>query len=77
MSKQWWAAFEVPEPSVVPTGAGRWARSVALGATGRAAAARSVVAEVVGDRRTDVAVVSLALATDSGTVQCIGTIGVA
>ncbi|WP_347956725.1 hypothetical protein [Gordonia aichiensis] len=72
MSKQWWAAFEVPEPSVVPTGAGRWARSVALGATGRAAAARSVVAEVVGDRRTDVAVVSLALATRASLTRQAG-----
>ncbi|EGD56487.1 hypothetical protein [Gordonia neofelifaecis] len=72
MSGPWEDAFGVAAPPSAPTGARRWAQAVDLGARGRAAAARTIIDELVNDRRTAVSVVSLALATRASLTRQAG-----
>ncbi|WP_026919416.1 hypothetical protein [Gordonia shandongensis] len=62
MSTEWQEAFGTPAPTGAPAGADAWARIVALGGSGRAAAARTAVTRL-GAGGADPAVIALALAT--------------
>ena len=82
MRRQWQAAFGVaPAISLpagsLPAGADTWAHAVDLGARGRAAAARAVLDEVIGDPGADAAVCSLAFATRASLTRQAGRHAVA
>ncbi|MFT3663208.1 MAG: hypothetical protein QM809_18125 [Gordonia sp. (in: high G+C Gram-positive bacteria)] len=55
-----------------PAGSERWERAVELGAQGRVAAARTLLDDVVADRRTSTAIVSLAHSTRASLTRQAG-----
>lgn len=68
----WEEAFGVEPRGSAPAGADRWARAVHLGARGRAAAARSLVEDLLRGPRIDGEVRALALATRASLTRQAG-----
>lgn len=77
MSDQWNDAFGVDAPPDCPPGGDRWARAVRLGALGRAAAARALIADLLADPATGAGVTALALATRASLTRQAGGHGYA
>ncbi|MBM7366769.1 hypothetical protein [Gordonia hydrophobica] len=68
----WQAAFGVEPAEPAPVGADRWARAVDLGARGRAAAARAIVADLLRDPRVPDEIRALACATRASLTRQAG-----